>query len=98
MVDHIKSNRDEIQCSDEEVVVNGLLWLGVDAPQDTYHPMKIELPRPRKGDSHVEQISSTEVHLMQEIVLVDANAQELIALVVAELDVIALASLYEGIE
>lgn len=40
--------------------------------------MEVELPSPSEGDSHIEQIPSTEVHFMQEVVLVDANTQKLI--------------------
>jgi hypothetical protein len=64
VVDDIEGGRDEIQGPDEEVVVDGLLSLSVDAPQNSNHPMEVELPCPCEGNSDVKQVSSAQVQLV----------------------------------
>lgn len=60
--------------------------------------MKVELPRPSESYGYVEEISSTEVHFMQEVVLVNPNTQEPIPCVIAELDAVALATLKKSVK
>ena len=61
--------------------------------------MEIHLPGAREGNSDVEEVSSTHVELLQQIVLINADSHVLLTLVmICEFYIRRLASIFEGLE
>lgn len=98
MVYDIKSSGDEVQRADVKVVADWFFGLSVDLPQYSDHAMEVEFPGPREGDGDVEEIPAAVVELVEEEVFVDADADILLARVVAELYVGRLPPVLEGLE
>lgn len=61
--------------------------------------MVIHLPGAREGNGDVEEVSSTHVQLLQQIVLIYADSNVLLTLVmICEFYIRRLASVFEGLE
>ena len=61
--------------------------------------MVIHLPGAREGNGDVEEVSSTHVQLLQQIVLIYADSHVLLTLVmICEFYIRRLASVFEGLE